>query len=250
VDAWFAAPPATAAHVRSFLAWARRHRHLPTDLHLPPSRQGAAQPPADPEYRWAIAPRLVHDDTIDPADRLAGALVVLYAQPLTRIVTLTTAHVHTEDTTTTPIVTGALGPDRLELPEPFAGLIRQLPRHRRGGPPAHLPNPWLFPSARAGKHTARPGALSRRLHTLGIDPRAMRHAALIQLAAEVPPAMLAGTLGIHATTAVNHLPRLASSARRPRRPHALSGREPSPLVAVRPSRGPPRGEERSVLLPC
>jgi hypothetical protein len=30
----------------------------------------------------------------------------------------------------------------------------------------------------------------------------MRHAALMQLAAEIPPAMLAGILGIHPTTAV------------------------------------------------
>lgn len=210
LDAWFAAPVATATHVRSFLAWARRHHHLPTGLQLPPSRRGAAQPPADPEYRWAIARTLVHDDTLDPADRVAGALVVLYAQPLTRIVALTTEHVLAEHmgaeaTTTTPTatprVTVALGPDRLELPEPFATLIRELPRHRRAGPPAHLPTPWLFPSARAGKHTA-PGVLSRRLRALGIDSRAMRHAALIQLAAEIPPAMLAGTLGIHTTTAV------------------------------------------------
>ena len=30
----------------------------------------------------------------------------------------------------------------------------------------------------------------------------MRHAALMQLAAEIPPAMLAGILGVHTTTAV------------------------------------------------
>jgi hypothetical protein len=30
----------------------------------------------------------------------------------------------------------------------------------------------------------------------------MRHAALMQLAAEIPPTMLAGILGIHPTTAV------------------------------------------------
>ncbi|BCB89199.1 hypothetical protein Psuf_065120 [Phytohabitans suffuscus] len=59
----------------------------------------------------------------------------------------------------------------------------------------------MFPSARAGKH-ATPRALSTRLHRIGIQARAMRQAALIQLAAEIPPAMLAGTLGIHPTTAV------------------------------------------------
>jgi hypothetical protein len=139
----------------------------------------------------------VHDDTLDVADRVAAALVVLYAQPISRIVMLTTADVHTTDGT----VTVALGPDRLELPEPFASLITQLPHRRRVGIAAHLPNPWLFPSARAGRH-ATPRAISARLQRLGIQPRAMRQAALIQLAAEIPPAMLAGILSIHPTTAV------------------------------------------------
>jgi hypothetical protein len=49
---------------------------------------------------------------------------------------LTTADVHTTDST----VTVALGPDHLELPEPFATLITKLPHRRRGGTATHLPN--------------------------------------------------------------------------------------------------------------
>ncbi|MFC4071921.1 hypothetical protein [Actinoplanes subglobosus] len=197
LDGFFAAAPSTGSHIRPFLTWAQQRRHLPRTLHLPPSRRGSPAAPADAEHRWGIARRLVHDDTLDTSDRVAAALVVLYAQPISRIVTLTSVDVHTLD----GAVTVALGPDRLELPEPFATLITRLPHRRRHGVAAHLPSPWLFPSARAGSH-ATPGAVSARLQRLGIQPRAMRQAALIQLAAEIPPAMLAGLLGIHPTTAV------------------------------------------------
>jgi hypothetical protein len=197
LDAFFAAARSTGSHIRSFLTWAQQRRHLPRTLQLPPSRRGSQTAPADAEHRWSIARRLVHDDTLDIADRVAAALVVLYAQPISRIVMLTTADIHTADGT----VTVALGTDQLELPEPFATLITQLPHRRRDGAAAHLPSPWLFPSARAGRH-ATPRAVSTRLQRLGIQPRAMRQAALIQLAAEIPPAMLAGILGIHPTTAV------------------------------------------------
>jgi hypothetical protein len=111
---------------------------------------------------------------------------------------LTTADIHTAEN---GAVTVALGPDRLVLPVPFATLITKLPHRRRGGTATHLPNQWLFPSTRAGKH-ATPRAISTRLRHIGISARAMRQAALVQLAAEIPPALLAGILGIHPTTAV------------------------------------------------
>lgn len=197
IDGWFAAPTATGTHIRSFLTWLRRRGHMPKSLRLPQSHRGIPDAPTDPEQRWAIARRLVHDDTLDIADRVAGALIVLYAQPVTRIVLLTTAHVEAVDAQ----VRVCLGADRLELPEPFATLITKLPHHRWLGAAAHLPNQWLFPSTRAGQH-ATPGAVSNRLRRIGITARAMRQAALAQLAAQIPPAMLAGILGIHPTTAV------------------------------------------------
>jgi hypothetical protein len=109
------------------------------------------------------------------------------------------ATTHADATGTT--VTVALGPDRLDLPEPFDILITKLPRHRRIGAAAHLPTDWLFPSGRAGKHISA-GAMSKRLLRIGIGARQKRHAALMQLAAEISPALLAGVLGIHPTTAV------------------------------------------------
>lgn len=149
-----------------------------------------------------IARLLVQDDTLDPVDRVAGALVVLYAQPLVRICALTTDAIATDG----DIVTVRLGDDRLELPEPFATLIRGLPSPRRQGVAEQLTKDWLFPGQRAGRHLAA-ASLGRRLHTIGIEPRRARLAALDQLSAEIPPAMLAGVLGLKASHVVWHTTR-------------------------------------------
>lgn len=106
-----------------------------------------------------------HDDTLDTADRVTAALVVLYAQPISRIVTLTSADVHTLDGT----VTVALGPDRLELPEPFATLFTRLPHRRRGGAAHIYPAHGCFPPP--GRADTRPPEPSPRgCNALGFSP--------------------------------------------------------------------------------
>lgn len=195
IDDWFAGPGAIRSRLRPFLAWAQRHRQLPAGLILPKSYKGRPTAPTDSEYRWQIAEKLAIDGTLDPVDRVAGALVVLYAQPLTRIVALTTADV----IVTHDCVRLRLGPDPLDFPEPFASLICTLPRKRRESTADQLPNSWLFSSSHAGRHLA-PGVLGERLRRIGIQPQAMRLAAADQLCREVPPAMLAGVLGLHTAT--------------------------------------------------
>jgi hypothetical protein len=59
---------------------------------------------------------------------------------------------------------------------------------------------WLFPGRRPG-HPMHPTSLSHRLRGLGIEPRAARNTALLQLAAELPSLVLADLLGIHINTA-------------------------------------------------
>lgn len=176
---------------------------LPPAIILPPSFSGRSHLRTDPEQRWAIARRLVRDDTLDPLDRVAGALVVLYAQPLVRICALNTDDIATND----DIVTVRLGGDRLELPEPFAPtLIRGPPSPRRGGVAEQLSADWLFPGQRAGRHLAA-ASLGRRLRVIGIEPRRARLAALDQLSVEIPPAMLAGVLGLKTPYVVRHTSR-------------------------------------------
>jgi hypothetical protein len=199
VDVWFAGPGAARWQVGPFLTWARQRRHLPAQITLPASNKGTPGAPADAEERWQIAQRLVRDDTLDPVDRIAGALVVLYAQPLARIVALTTDDVIVTDSG----VHLKLGTDALELPEPFATLIQQLPYRRRASTADQLPTRWLF----AGGHADKPltvSSLGTRLRAIGIQPRRLRLAAAEQLAREIPPAMLAGVLGLRIASINRH----------------------------------------------
>lgn len=199
LDSWFSTQKARPHFVRAFLAYAQRTKHLPRGLTLPAAYRTSSQPPADPEQRWHIARRLVHDDTLDTADRVAGALVVLYAQPLVRICALSTDQVQTDGET----VTLRLGDSPLELQEPFATLIQALPLRRRAGVAEQLPSNWLFPGSVAGGHLA-PVSLGHRLREIGIEPRRMRLAALDQLSREVLPAMLSGILGLNVPGTVRH----------------------------------------------
>jgi len=202
IDQWFAGPGAARWNARPFLAWSQQHRHVPALLELPARYQGRPTPPADPEERWALAARLASDEQLDPADRVAGLLVVLYAQPLSRIATLTRNDILTLDDR----VQLRLGPDPLDLPEPLARLIRTLPVPRRRSTAQQLPNPWLFAGGHAGKHIDA-NSLGARLSRIGVAPRRMRLAAAEQLTREVPPAMLAGVLGLRIGTAVQHASR-------------------------------------------
>jgi hypothetical protein len=98
-----------------------------------------------------------------------------------------------------------LGHERVLLPEPLGGLIRKLPTHQPVGVAGHLPAPssaaWLL-GGRQPDRPLHPLQLIRRLGELGIPTRATRNAALLQLAAEVPPTVLADLLGLHPHTAV------------------------------------------------
>jgi energy-coupling factor transporter ATP-binding protein EcfA2 len=180
-----------------FIRWAAR-QHL-TALDFPATRwQGPARP-MDDQARWDAARRLLHDGTISTRDRLAGLLVVLYAQPTARISRLTTSHIETAGTQ----VTIRLGQAPITLPGPVATLTQQyLASHRgRAATGADAPSPWLFPGGQPGRPITA-GHLGHQLKTIGIHPGQTRSTALFQLATELPAGILARMLGIHINVAV------------------------------------------------
>lgn len=193
IDSWFAAPGAMPSVARSFMTWALKRRHLQPGLDLPGERR-SRQPttPVDQQLRWANARRLINDDEFLPDDRVAGALVVLYGQPNTRISALTISDVITSDTGE---VTIDFGTHQIDLTEPFARLVKQLPVRRLAGTADHLETRWLFPSRRPDR-PAHPTTIAARLKRIGIETRSSRLAAISQLATEIPPALLAESIGI------------------------------------------------------
>ena len=180
-----------------FVRWAAR-QHL-TTLDFPATRwQGPARP-MDDQARWDAARRLLRDDTISTRDRLAGLLVVLYAQPTARITRLTTSHIEATGTQ----VTIRFGQAPIALPAPIATLTEQYLASRRGHATtgAGAPSPWLFPGGQPGRPISA-SYLGHRLKTIGIHPGQARSTALFQLATELPAAILARMLGIHINVAV------------------------------------------------
>ncbi|MEU6019640.1 hypothetical protein ABZ826_38530 [Streptomyces sp. NPDC047515] len=153
----------------------------------------------DSEKRWADARRLLHDDTLLTADRVAGLLLILYAQKIATISQLTTADVDINDNA----VAMTFGTSPVVLPTRLASLVRELVATRRGKAKIGTPDdvPWLFPGGRP-RHPLGDDRIGQRLHNIGIQPRQDRSTALFTLAAELPAAILARMLGVHIQVAV------------------------------------------------
>lgn len=199
VDRWFTSQRPARRFVNSFLSWAQRTRILPKTITLPRWGARTAAPVTDHADRESVCRRLMSDDTLNPADRVAGALVAIYAQPVVRICSLRTSDV----TITTSAVSLTLGSATLDLPTPLSELIQQLPVRRRGGVAEALQGDWLFPGASAARHI-EPTSMANRLRRIGIRPRPLRRAALNELSHDIAPALLASALGLNPATVVRH----------------------------------------------
>jgi hypothetical protein len=193
LDAWLASDQ--ASHRRDaghFVRWANRHKL--TSLEFPATRWHGPARTIDTQARWAQARWLLHDHTISPVDRVAGLLILLYAQTPAAVSRLSLEHVQTAGHP----VRLRLGREPVTLPEPLAGLVAGLLAPRRGH--AALgdrgTSPWLFPGGRPGQPISA-YQLAERLRQLGLRPAQSRTTALFGLATELPAAVLARLLGIH-----------------------------------------------------
>ncbi len=153
----------------------------------------------DTETRWEQARWLLHDDMLTPEDRVAGLLVLLYAQWPAAISRLTPGHIQASDDQ----VRIRLGREPVVLPAPLDTLILQLAAIRRGHAAIGCPDrsPWLFPGGQPGRPISA-YRMTERLRQLGLHPSRARSAALFQLATDLPAAVLARMLGIHISVAV------------------------------------------------
>jgi hypothetical protein len=206
IDEWLSGGVKTRFRIRPFVTWAVQRRMM-QKVSIPKLGKDAAAVPVDLDGRIALARRLLSDDALDPADRFAGALVVIYAQPVTRIVRLKTTDVIESEGNTFI----RLGGEALLMPEPLGALVRELPWRRQVGISGQAkPSEWLFPGRQAGRHQ-HPQHVRKRLARIGIEIRTNRDAALTQLAAEVPASVLADMLGVHVTTATKWADRVSGN---------------------------------------
>ncbi|MGH3266551.1 MAG: hypothetical protein ACRDNS_31690 [Trebonia sp.] len=198
LDQWMiAATTARRGRTGPFVRWAKKERL--TGLDFPAIAWNGPSGVLDTEGRWDHARRLIHDDTLAPEHRVAGLLVLLYAQQPATISRLSVDHVEIDGDE----VRLRLGREPVVVPEPLADLVRQLLASRGGHARigSQGSSPWLFPGGRPGQPISS-FQLSERLHRIGLQPDPARSTALFQLASELPAAVLARLLGIHISVAV------------------------------------------------
>ncbi|MFG2041974.1 hypothetical protein [Dactylosporangium sp. NPDC048998] len=181
----------------TFIRWA--HANKLTSAYLKARRWQGPVSALDGDQRWMTARQLLHDTTIDADDRLAGLLLLLYAQRPSTIALLTTDQI----TVTGDDVSIRFGRTPIRLPHPVDNLARDVVATRKGHATigAAAPSRWLFPGGQPGRPISTE-RLKLRLNQLGIRPNQARSTALFQLATEIPAAILARTLGISVNSAV------------------------------------------------
>ena len=148
VEEWLASGPTTRSKIRNLLAWAKKTR-LNRSVHIthqqaPPSRS------LTQEQRLAWLRELLTGDSETLAYRVAGTLLLLFAQPLTRIAALPTSAIAITDNH----VHIWLGKEPIPVPQPFADMLinhtGSRPNLRAAG--GMGASRWLFPSVQPGRH--------------------------------------------------------------------------------------------------
>ncbi|MEV5506565.1 hypothetical protein [Streptomyces orinoci] len=199
VDAWLGEGPTARATVRGFLLWTSRRGHS-RPLTAPVISTYFAARTISKDHRWTLVRRLVRDEQLQVADRAAGLLLLLFAQPVGRISRLTTEHVLDRGDT----LALKLGRVPVEVPAPLDDLVRQLVERRKGRAatvPLEEPK-WLFHGIYPGQ-PIDPHTLGRRLKAIGVPPQLARHASLMDIASELPAVVISRLLGFHQATGDN-----------------------------------------------
>ena len=199
IDDWHATHPRHYGKLRGFLTWAISTRHAPP-LDIPAAPRTTSEPITQ-DYRLTLLRRVLTDSAEPLRTRVAACLVLLYAQPVSRLTRLTIDDVLHDGGQTLL----RFGDPPSPVPEPFAALLNQLTGDRANMNTAANPRArWLFPGGRPGQPLT-PGALLPSLRCLGIPVTQARTSALRELVLQAPAPVIARALGYSQGTASKHL---------------------------------------------
>lgn len=190
-----AANPRNALH--TFLVWLR-DSGINSALHIPWVPQPPPAVTVSQEQRWQAVSQLLHDPELRLYTRVGGLFLLLFAQPLTRIVAMRTDQV----TLASHTVHVAFHDVPIQMPTPLDDLIREHLSRRGKSLYASRDTGWLFPGGNPGMHLATEN-LRSQLVAIGIKPYEARKASLFQLAGDVPAPVLAELIGITDNNAAN-----------------------------------------------
>ena len=179
---------------RAFLTWAASHGHIPHHLDIP--RQAPSTGHAiTQQRRLELLRRFATSTTIPIRPRTAACLLLLYAQPLSRILTLTTTDLTSDENGHSWCTSATAQPRPATVRHTAAPARRHPPRPHPRQPHQQLavPRPQRRPARHLPGH-AHPAPQPRPAL------RTARISALRQLVLQVPAPVIADALGFHHTT--------------------------------------------------
>ena len=180
IETWITSGNTTRSHSVAFIVWAQTQHLCNHRLHITPAKP-ATPTEMPPGQRVELIARLINDTTLRLDLRVAGLLVTLYAQPVSRICQIRRDDIIATTNATTVVINGS----HLELIAPLDQLLSaQAARHT---------NTWLFPGATPGQ-PASATTIGDHLRRLGINQTA-RVAALHDLITHIPGPVLADLIG-------------------------------------------------------
>jgi hypothetical protein len=223
--------------LRDFLTWAMSNGHMPK-LSPPPIQRRQGEGSMTQHKRLALLRKILTDEQAPLRIRVTACLVLLYAQPVSRIVRLTVEDIIRDGAE----VLLRLGDSPTPVPEPFASLLLAAASQRQNMSTATNPSSrYLFPGRRAGQ-PINPYTLYPAMRELGIPTQTARTSAMRQLVLQAPAPVIAQALGYHPNTAHRH----AADASVSRAEFKGSSRycptePPRPACPLRPASGQPTG---------
>jgi len=162
--------------------------------------------------------------------RVAAAIVLLYAQPISRIVRLTLDDVIRDGDQ----VLLRLGEPPSPVPAPVADLLLSWIGSRNNiNTATNRHPPWLFPGRRVGQ-PMRSDYLAALVRDIGIPTTAGRASAIRQHVLEMPAPVVADALGYHPVTTAKLAAQAAGTWSRYAPPEITCGRHLAGPPGVRP----------------
>ncbi|WAH96981.1 recombinase XerD [Arthrobacter sp. MMS18-M83] len=200
IESWLATGPTTRKAIRTFIVFIN---NTGTNHQVEMGHYTAKnRPTITQDQRLAWLRELLTGTSESLPYRVAGILLLLYAQPLVRVAKLRVDAIETNENSANMRIT--FGTHPVPVPQPFAGLLQEHLRSRpnlRTG--SDTESPSLFPGTRAGQ-PLHPNGLMDRLRSLGIELRGARNSALDEHLTLSPPPLVADALGYSHQVAFLH----------------------------------------------
>jgi len=198
VDFWLTSGPSTRRNLRPFLSWTSRNgytRKLKVPVFEASNHKLISK---DERSYWIMT--FIEDDSIHLHVRVAGLLLLVFAQPLANIVELEINDVTDLDGK----LFLKLGSQAVPIPSPIVGLFRDYLDHRPNLRGANAGSSWLFPGVKAGRFITV-DSIKEQFRKIGFTQfLGARSSSFEELLAIAPAPLVADALGYSYKSADKH----------------------------------------------